>query len=201
MISSRLCISLSLSLSWNSKILLLGRIKLKQALFCSALAYTYLCHYEDRMRFGIAKSEMKFPFVSALTFRYICCNLKYLIWLSTLCRKLAWERATDKKMPDCSESLYSSCFQITLCFDAKIAFFLRIPEFSGYKFMMNQWNNLYRTWQAYRSRVPLTTGKGTPCPARTSKVKPSGCRGKIILARRACGIFPANLACTGHGLS
>ena len=72
MISSCLCISLSLSLSWNSKILLLGRIKLKQALFCSALAYTYLCHYEDRMRFDIAKSEMKFPFVSALTFRYIC---------------------------------------------------------------------------------------------------------------------------------
>ena len=72
MISSCLCISLSLSLSWNSKILLLGRIKLKQALFCSTLAYTYLCHYEDRMRFDIAKSEMKFPFVSALTFCYIC---------------------------------------------------------------------------------------------------------------------------------
>ena len=32
----------------------------------------YLCHYGDRMRFGIAKSEMKFPFVSALTFRYLC---------------------------------------------------------------------------------------------------------------------------------
>ena len=32
----------------------------------------YLCHYGDRMRFGIAKSEMKFPFVSVLTFRYLC---------------------------------------------------------------------------------------------------------------------------------
>ena len=32
----------------------------------------YLCTYEDRLRFGIAKSEIKFPFVSALTFHYIC---------------------------------------------------------------------------------------------------------------------------------
>ena len=32
----------------------------------------YLCTYEDRLRFGIAKSEIKFPFVSALTFRYLC---------------------------------------------------------------------------------------------------------------------------------
>ena len=31
------------------------------------------------MRFGIAKSEIKFPFVSALTFRYICDSMKYLI--------------------------------------------------------------------------------------------------------------------------
>ena len=92
-----------------------------------------------------------------LTFlHYICDSMKYFIWLSTNYIQLAWEWATDKKMPNCSETLYSSCFQITLCFDAKIAFFLRIPEFSGYKFMMNQWNNLYRTWQSYRSRVPLT---------------------------------------------
>ena len=40
----------------------------------SALAFRYLCKYEDRMRFGIAKSGMRFPFVSALAFRYICCN-------------------------------------------------------------------------------------------------------------------------------
>ena len=32
----------------------------------------YFCTYEDRLRFGIAKSEIKFPFVSALTFRYLC---------------------------------------------------------------------------------------------------------------------------------
>ena len=31
-----------------------------------------LCSYEDGMRFGIAKSEMNFPFASALTFRYLC---------------------------------------------------------------------------------------------------------------------------------
>ena len=40
--------------------------------FVSALTYRYLCWYEDRLRFGIAKSEIKFPFVSALTFRYLC---------------------------------------------------------------------------------------------------------------------------------
>ena len=40
--------------------------------FVSALTFRYLCKYENRMRFGIAKSEIKFPFVSALTFRYLC---------------------------------------------------------------------------------------------------------------------------------
>ncbi len=38
----------------------------------SALAFRYLCKYEDRMRFGIAKSGMRFLFVSALAFRYLC---------------------------------------------------------------------------------------------------------------------------------
>ena len=28
---------------------------------------------EYRLRFGIAQTEKKFPFVSALTFHYICC--------------------------------------------------------------------------------------------------------------------------------
>ena len=40
--------------------------------FVSALTFRYLCKYENRMRFGIAKLEMNFPFVSALTFRYLC---------------------------------------------------------------------------------------------------------------------------------
>ncbi len=40
--------------------------------FVSALAFRYLCKYEDRMRLGIAKAGMRFPFVSALTFRYLC---------------------------------------------------------------------------------------------------------------------------------
>ena len=32
----------------------------------------YICKYEDEMRFGIVHSEIKFPFASALTFRYLC---------------------------------------------------------------------------------------------------------------------------------
>ena len=40
--------------------------------FVSALTFRYLCKYEDRMRFGIAKSGMRFLFVSALAFRYLC---------------------------------------------------------------------------------------------------------------------------------
>ena len=40
--------------------------------FASALTFRYLCWYENRLRFGIAKSETRFPFVSALTFRYLC---------------------------------------------------------------------------------------------------------------------------------
>ena len=40
--------------------------------FVSALTFRYLCKYENRMRFGIVKLEIKFPFVSALTFRYFC---------------------------------------------------------------------------------------------------------------------------------
>ena len=36
-----------------------------------ALAFRYICKHEYRMRLGIAKSEMGFPLVSALAFRYI----------------------------------------------------------------------------------------------------------------------------------
>ena len=40
--------------------------------FVSALTLHYLCWYEDRLRFGIVKSETRFPFVSALTLYYLC---------------------------------------------------------------------------------------------------------------------------------
>ena len=40
--------------------------------FASALTFRYLCKYEDRMRLGIVKTEITFPFVSALSFRYLC---------------------------------------------------------------------------------------------------------------------------------
>ena len=46
-------------------------------IFVGSIAYItelicYLCKYENRMRFGIVKSEIKFPFVSALTLHYLC---------------------------------------------------------------------------------------------------------------------------------
>ena len=40
---------------------------------------TFTIFVEYRMRLGIVKPKMKFSFASALSFRYICCNLKYLI--------------------------------------------------------------------------------------------------------------------------
>ena len=40
--------------------------------FFSELTFRYLCKYEDRMRLGIVKTEITFPFVSALSFRYLC---------------------------------------------------------------------------------------------------------------------------------
>ena len=43
------------------------------------LHFLCLCNYENRMRFGMVELETGIPFVTALTFRYICCNLKYLI--------------------------------------------------------------------------------------------------------------------------
>ena len=55
---------------------------------------------------------------------------------------------------------------------------------------------------AYQSRVPRNSqAKVTRVLFVQARSSPLGCRGKIILARRACGIFPANLACTGHDLS
>ena len=43
--------------------------------YCIIL-FPYLCEYEDKLRFGIVKSEMEFPFASALTFRYLCLKQK-----------------------------------------------------------------------------------------------------------------------------
>ena len=38
------------------------------------LHFLCLCNYENRMRFGMVELETGIPFVSELTFRYICCN-------------------------------------------------------------------------------------------------------------------------------
>jgi len=40
--------------------------------FVSTLTFRYLCHYEDKIRFGTAKPETRFPFASALIFYYLC---------------------------------------------------------------------------------------------------------------------------------
>ena len=45
---------------------------------------------------------------------------------------------------------------------------------------------------------PIPTDKGSPRPARLSKVMPQAVFGKIILAG-GCGIFPKNPAQPGHG--
>ena len=50
--------------------------------FASALTFRYLCEYEDRLRFGIVKSETWFPFASALTFHYLCGAEGYRLSLS-----------------------------------------------------------------------------------------------------------------------
>ena len=80
-----------------------------------------------------ASGKYNIPTLGDSRFVYICCNLKYLIWLSTLCRKLAWERATDKKIPSCLESLYSSCFHITLFSWCKGSIFSWLPVIFGHK--------------------------------------------------------------------
>ena len=64
----------------NSSGLFTGLLQVSRRIcfiFVGSIAYItelicYLCKYENRMRFGIVKSEIKFPFVSALTFRYFC---------------------------------------------------------------------------------------------------------------------------------
>ena len=43
------------------------------------LHFLCLCNYENRMRFGMVELETGIPFVSALTFRYICDSVKYFI--------------------------------------------------------------------------------------------------------------------------
>ena len=64
----------------NSSGLFTGLLQVSRGIcfiFVGSIAYItelicYLCKYENRMRFGIVKTEIKFPFVSALTFRYLC---------------------------------------------------------------------------------------------------------------------------------
>ena len=58
--------------------------------FVSALTFRYLCWYEDRLRFGIAKSETRFPFVSALTFRYLCIKCRAVSWYN--CGNFLYDR-------------------------------------------------------------------------------------------------------------
>ena len=70
----------------------LRKMRDPQSLSCSAkklssielfaFDFRYLCTYEDRLRFGIVKSETEFPFASALTFHYLCGAEGYRLSLS-----------------------------------------------------------------------------------------------------------------------
>ena len=54
------------------------------------LHFLCLCNYENRLRFRIAKSETRFPFVSALTFRYLCIKCRAVSWYN--CGNFLYDR-------------------------------------------------------------------------------------------------------------
>ena len=58
----------------------LGHAKLSKLLFAWHSTFAIFDCIEDRMRFGIAKLETAFPFVSALTFRYLCLRTLVESW-------------------------------------------------------------------------------------------------------------------------
>ena len=43
------------------------------------LHFLCLCNYENRMRFGMVELETGIPFVSALTFRYLCIKCRAVL--------------------------------------------------------------------------------------------------------------------------
>ena len=85
----------------------------------------YLCTYEDRLRFGIAKSEIKFPFVSALFSLLIIFNQYYFSFLLSI-------------MQPRNSSLFRYFFRIVCvqeishsikkCFQISCHFHLSVPD-------------------------------------------------------------------------
>ena len=54
------------------------------------LHFLCLCNYENRMRFGMVELETGIPFVSALTFRYLCIKCRAVSWYN--CGNFLYDR-------------------------------------------------------------------------------------------------------------
>ena len=64
------------------------------------LHFLCLCNYENRMRFGMVELETGIPFVSALTFRYLCIKCRAVSWY--ICGNFLYDRdCLCKKNREC----------------------------------------------------------------------------------------------------
>ena len=64
------------------------------------LHFLCLCNYENRMRFGMVEVETGIPFVSALTFRYLCIKCRAVSWY--ICGNFLYDRdCLCKKNREC----------------------------------------------------------------------------------------------------
>ena len=80
------------------------------------LHFLCLCNYENRMRFGMVELETGIPFVSALTFRYLCIKCRVVSWYN--CGNFLYDRdCLCKKIGSVSMSvswnLWHGCHKIS----------------------------------------------------------------------------------------
>ena len=80
------------------------------------LHFLCLCNYENRMRFGMVELETGIPFVSALTFRYLCIKCRAVSWY--ICGNFLYDRdCLCKKIGSVSMSvswnLWHGCHKIS----------------------------------------------------------------------------------------
>ena len=92
----------------NSSGLFTGLLQVSRGIcfiFVGSIAYItelicYLCKYENRMRFGMVELETGIPFVSALTFRYLCIKCRAVSWY--ICGNFLYDRdCLCKKNREC----------------------------------------------------------------------------------------------------